>query len=348
MKIRLFALVSCVAFGLGACGDDDGGATDAQSTADANVDSSTPDASGPDANTTMPATLRDTGLYSDWDNEVLATGVSEFQPKYVLWTDGATKRRWVYIPSGGQIDTTNMDYWELPVGTKLWKEFSRDGMRIETRLLQKNGADDWFMMAYAWNDTQDEAVAVEDGVNNAMGTNHDIPNTSDCNNCHGKIGDVALGFSALQLSHSNGGLNIDDLITAGSFTTDPPSGGYTIPGDGTIEPVLGYLHANCGGCHHETSPLLAAVPMVLRVNSDDNSVNQTGTYSTAVCATPTLNVGGATHIVNPSDPATSALRIRMNLRTPQQMPPVGTEDVDTTGLAAVDAWINSLSPCPQP
>ena len=31
------------------------------------------------------------------------------------------------------------DSWRFPQGTKLWKEFTRDGVRVETRLLQKVG-----------------------------------------------------------------------------------------------------------------------------------------------------------------------------------------------------------------
>jgi len=335
-------------FFVSACGDDGGGANDAMSSADASADATAADAPGPDANVTMPTSLRDTGLYSDFAGGVVSSDVQEYEVKYILWSDGATKRRWIYLPPGTQIDTTDMDYWVFPVGTKLWKEFTRDGTRIETRLLQKNGTDDWFMMAYAWNAAQTEADAVEDGVVDALGTNHDVPNTADCNNCHGKLADSVLGFGAIQLSHSQAGLTIDGLISAGSLTTDPPAGGYTIPGDTTVEPALGYLHANCGGCHHADSPLIGAIPMRLRMNVGDTATDQTGAYQTAYCVAPTLGAGGATSIVEGGDPSSSAMHYRMNLRSAQQMPPIGTEDVDTAGLAIIDAWINSLPSCPAP
>ena len=44
--------------------------------------------------------------------------------------DRAAKRRWIQLPEGATIDTSDMDYWQFPVGTKLWKEFVRDGVRV--------------------------------------------------------------------------------------------------------------------------------------------------------------------------------------------------------------------------
>jgi len=342
---RLFLGVFVV---VGACGDDGGSATDAASAPDSALADGAlaADAAGPDANVTMPMKLSETGLYADIATDVIASDVRFYQPEYVLWSDGATKRRWVYLPPGSQIDTLDMDYWTLPVGTKLWKEFTRDGVRVETRLLQKNGPNDWFMMPYQWNDEQTEAVAVADGVHDASGTPHDIPNTSDCNTCHGKIGDVALGFSAIQLSHNLSGLTLSDLRANGELTDNPPGGGYSVPGNADVEPALGYLHANCGGCHHARSPLMTVVPLQLRVSTAASNPSQTSAYLTAVCVAPTLNVGGATSLIEGGDASTSAVHLRMSLRTPQQMPPLGTEDVDTAGLAMVDKWINSLPACP--
>src|SRR5690606_21407474 len=71
--------------------------------------------------------LSETGLYADIATETLAEGVQGFTPRFQLWTDTAEKRRWVYIPEGTQIDTSDIDEWKFPVGFKLWKEFSRDG-----------------------------------------------------------------------------------------------------------------------------------------------------------------------------------------------------------------------------
>jgi hypothetical protein len=67
----------------------------------------------------LPQHLRDTGLYAD--------EVRPFSPQYPLWSDGASKRRWIQVPGGTSIDATRPDAWEFPRGTKLWKEFSHGG-----------------------------------------------------------------------------------------------------------------------------------------------------------------------------------------------------------------------------
>ena len=45
------------------------------------------------------------------------------------------------VPEGEQIDTSDMNEWRFPAGTKLFKEL-RDGVRVETRLMLKTGAGD--------------------------------------------------------------------------------------------------------------------------------------------------------------------------------------------------------------
>ncbi|HEX4474925.1 MAG TPA: hypothetical protein VH142_07605, partial [Polyangiaceae bacterium] len=139
-----------------------------------------------DAGLGYPTLLSETGLFTDMATETLGAGIRFYQPKYTLWSDGATKRRWLYLPPGAQVDTSDMDFWTYPVGTRVWKEFTVGGKRVETRLLRKAGPDldDWIMIAYQWKDDQSDAVAVPDGVVDASGTPHDIPDQSTCHICH--------------------------------------------------------------------------------------------------------------------------------------------------------------------
>src|SRR5687768_3251660 len=92
-------------------------------------------AAGAPVAATAPGRLSQTGLYSD----VAALKVDDrnrsFSPQYPLWSDGATKRRWVRLPAGSQINAADPGKWELPVGTKFWKEFSFNGRKTETRFL---------------------------------------------------------------------------------------------------------------------------------------------------------------------------------------------------------------------
>src|SRR5688500_4722934 len=84
----------------------------------------------PAARAEAPASLRATGLYTP-GGEVSAESLA-FAPQYPLWSDGAAKRRWIRLPAGTSVDAAGAD-WVFPVGTRLWKEFSVAGRRVETR-----------------------------------------------------------------------------------------------------------------------------------------------------------------------------------------------------------------------
>src|SRR5262245_20803994 len=71
-----------------------------------------------------PQALSETGLYRDIATRGLAAGVISYDVRYELWSDGAEKQRYLYLPPGTQIDSSDMDGWRFPIGTKVWKTFS--------------------------------------------------------------------------------------------------------------------------------------------------------------------------------------------------------------------------------
>ena len=83
----------------------------------------------------LPQRLSDTGLYVANSMRVSADNIA-FAPQYPLWSDGTSKRRWIYLPPGAAIDASRVDAWEFPVGTRLWKEFGYD-RRVETRYIER-------------------------------------------------------------------------------------------------------------------------------------------------------------------------------------------------------------------
>lgn len=290
-----------------------------------------------------PARLSETGLYADIATETLGAGVEAFEPQFQLWTDGASKRRWIYLPPGSQIDNTEPDYWVYPQGTKLWKEFSRGGTRVETRMLEKT-ASGWTMIAYQWQPDMADALPVPDGVSDASSTAHDIPSVNQCRQCHNNLPDRALGFTQIQLAHSGGGMTLQGLIDSDRLT-NPPSALPMVPGDATAQAALGYLHANCGMCHNPKSQTFFRVDMELwLLNSALASVDTTRTYLTTVGVQPLEGIPeGTTARIAPKDPGHSAILGRMKSREVSvAMPPLGTEDVDSAGSDAVEAWINAL------
>jgi hypothetical protein len=237
-----------------------------------------------------------TGLCADKACTGINPGIRAYTPRYALWADAASKRRWIYLPPGTKIDTTNPDYWVFPQGTKVWKEFSSGATRVETRFIEKVGAGnnvtDWFYMAYEWNTAQTDAMAVPFGDPNAVGTTHDIPSQSQCKACHENLQPTrVLGFGAIQLDAPAvaGELDLDGLISGGVLTANPPGASsphYPLTNDtsNTYAPdALGYMHANCGHCHNSTSNvyMFNGVTMVLRMSVADATVSATPQYSTS-------------------------------------------------------------------
>jgi hypothetical protein len=329
----------------------------------------------------MPTLLSETGLftdakmYADPNVKAVAADVHPFTPKYTLWSDSATKSRYVYMPPGGKIVSDEMEYWRYPAGFKLWKDFSRDGKLIETRLLLKksDGFTDWYMVSFKWKDDYSDAVAIPDGEMNSMGTQHDIPTKEACLGCHGSMSDNALGFTAFMLSTDvPGSLTLAQISTMGWLTTPPTSTTFSFPGtDEVAKKALGYMHANCGMCHNTKSQVYKTkVALDLWTHLDKlQDVKTMPAYLSMVCdqwveadkfnPIAACEAGHATGAlmatdiskpkrVTPKAPTDSGIRDLMALRATgmvgemKQMPPIGTEMADTAGLADVDAWINSL------
>ncbi|KAB2856267.1 MAG: hypothetical protein F9K43_27210, partial [Bauldia sp.] len=105
-----------------------------------------------------PARLSETGLWVSGRPGIVDSRNRPFAPQYPLWTDGAAKRRFVYLPEGATIDASADHAWEFPVGTRFWKEFSFGGRKVETRMLWKATRERWVVAAYVWNDDQTDAV----------------------------------------------------------------------------------------------------------------------------------------------------------------------------------------------
>ena len=298
----------------------------------------------------MPGCAGPPGLYADGSCTELAEGVRAYRPRFELWSDGTEKERFVHLPAGTQIDTSDPDNWGFPLGTRLYKTFSREGRRLETRLLEKvseaRGPDGWTMRAYAWSADQRSVSEVGPfGARDVLGTEHDVPTRQQCVRCHSVApDDVAVGFSAIQLAHDEGGVTLASLAAEGRLSAAIPSA--LVPGDAREQAALGYLHGNCGNCHGGASAE-HGLDLWLRVGASD--VASTPSFTTSVC---TCSVWSATgpggEVVDlrvaPGAPDLSVFIHRMRSRiATDMMPPMGTEHADEEGLRVLSEWIASLS-----
>lgn len=301
---------------------------------------------------TGPERLSETGLYADIAARRLAPGVRPYAPRYPLWSDGSEKERFLLLPDGQPIDTSDADEWRFPVGTRAWKHFRVGGRLIETRLLWKVRGEEgasrhkgWWKVSYVWNDAGTEAFAAPAGLPDAAGTLHDVPKQEGCDDCHRSAPDVLLGVSALQLSAGDGSGLLLQLGREGRLSA--PAVELSPPGDAVTRAALGYLHGNCGGCHNGRNPLINARLLRMELHAADRKPEDTELYQTAIGA-PLKHVlpDGQTVVVVRGQPDASGLLGRMKIRDKSewQMPPLGSEVVDDAGVAAVRAWIAALPP----
>jgi len=227
-----------------------------------------------------------------------------YTPRYPLWSDGLAKRRWLHLPQGTAIGKSNPDAWDFPRGMRAWKEFSRDGTPVETRLIERLADGSWRFLTYAWNAAGTEAtLAPEEGI-----PERGIPSRADCLACHEGAPVPILGYSAVQLS------------------TELPA-------------ALGYLHGNCGHCHNDDA--LPALDLSLLQRSSDPKASAGRTYASLVGRSSRFRLqgAGAPQRVVPGHPEKSVLVSRMKSSDRLRMPPLGVAIVDAEGVALVSRWI---------
>ena len=294
-----------------------------------------------------PAQLSETGLYADIAAGVLAEGVVPYKPRYELWSDGATKQRWISLPQGAQINSDDMDAWQFPQGTKLWKEFAVEGARVETRLLEKVGPrpEDWLAIAYVWDARGRDARATPEGQLKARGTQHEVPKAKDCAGCHAGTKSYVLGFSAIQLAHVTPppatSISVAQLTEAGRLTTIP-TGSLALPGDALTQQALGYMHANCAHCHNQHRPASAELRCFDPKKEFDLSLRTDQLASPADTPTYKTAIG---EVIDPGDPESSALYKRTRGDLPffqSRMPSLTTHALDPQVLPLLHAWITAL------
>jgi len=313
-----------------------------------------------------PPRLVETGLYAGPGAETLTRGVRTWTPQYPLWSDGATKRRWILLPPGRSIDASDPDAWVFPAGTRLWKEFSFEGRRVETRYMERRADGTWLYATYRWNaDGTDAVRAPATGVPAAVrltgGSAHDLPSVGDCEACHGAGRSPVLGFSALQLSpdrdplapHAESppadALDLASAVRAGLLRRLPRTLLETPPRiqarTDVARAALGYLHGNCASCHDLRGELASVgLDLTQRVAPGPDA----GPLATAVDVPARYQPPGADEPmlrIASGRPERSALLHRMSSRAPaDQMPPIATHRIDADAVDLVRAWITTLEP----
>lgn len=304
-----------------------------------------------------------TGLYTSLAAKTVTEGVRPYKPAEEFWSDGAQKQRWLWLPPGTKIDTTNGDEWTFPAGTKAWKEFVIGGKRIETRHYVKLDDGTWKHTTYRWNADESDATRKDIGEKipglGPDGGIYEVPASGACDDCHRGRTDQLLGIEAVNLGLPGAtGLTLDGLAASGLLSTAPARTSLAFPGDATAKAAIAFLHTNCGGCHNGNPDAKARTRAHFLVRPSEltgtEAVTDLELYRDAWCKDGHLTEDDGTtyKYIRGGAPERSIASVLSGFRVPagedpddRQMPPVVTRAVDVAGHAALDAWIRTLPPC---
>lgn len=319
-----------------------------------------------------PAKLSDLGVFSDLENLVPAEGIIPYQVNSPLWSDRATKRRWMALPNDGEFDQLDEqitfdkdEAWRFPEGTVFIKHFDLPltddphgaATKLETRffvIARDGGA---YGLTYKWNEAGTEAYLLGGGDSRAIAVDAqqgsllqqtwDYPSRGQCMSCHNANAEYVLGVKTHQLNselyYPKPGLNlnqIDYLNGIGAFRQKVKAAqtyerSYAIddPQAGLEIRVLSYFDANCAPCHRTGG--LPELSMDMRLSKPLFLKNM-------VAAPTQSHASTLAKIVQPGDHTSSELWVRDASHESNRMPPIGRNLLDQSYLDALAEWIDGL------
>lgn len=297
----------------------------------------------------MPRTLAEFGFFVDAKAQHPAWGVHPYALNTPLWSDGAEKLRFIYLPDGTQLSANGEGLLQFPVGAAIIKTFAfgegDDRRLIETRVLLHR-ADGWLALPYRWNAEQTDATLALAGGRVDLVTaageaiSYAIPNKNQCKSCHGKDGEVIpIGPKARNLSAEW----FARMVESRAIDRVPASAGilpdWSTHASGPAEPLArAYLDVNCAHCHQ---PGGGASNSGLDLRWEQSDAHAIGIMKRPVAAG--RGAGGHDFSILPGKPDTSILLYRMDSAEPGiAMPELGKSSIDRQGVAVVRRWIAEM------
>ncbi|MBT8087233.1 MAG: PQQ-dependent sugar dehydrogenase [Gammaproteobacteria bacterium] len=306
---------------------------------------------------TIPDLLSASGCVDPDDVTAPYSGLLPYDINARFWSDNADKTRYIGLPNGTTITINSDDDWEFPAGTVIVKNFQLGGNLIETRHLMRHPDGVWAGYTYEWNAQQTEATRVIGGKTvDIAGQDWIFPSGAQCDQCHTSAAGFALGPETAQLNKdftypSTGRTDnqletLDHIMMFGAPLAGTPDmlPALADPFDTNAElddRARAYLHTNCASCHRP----LGGTPV------DIDLRYYTALADTAACDAPPQagNVGipgPDARIIAPGAAGLSTLVARTNRRGGiAAMPPVGSTEIDTAGVALLTEWVNGLTGC---
>jgi hypothetical protein len=330
-------------------------------------------------NGSLPALLSGTGAFSDTPNRVPAAGLIPYQPNTPLWSDGATKNRYLAVPRNGapitpgeQISFLATNTWTFPAGTVFVKNFdlvvnqtnaSVPLRRLETRLLVRDIDGAVYGVTYKWRPDNSDADLLSSSlseailITNSSGVSTQTwyyPSPADCLTCHTPVANYVLGVNTRQL---NGNLTYPATGNTDNQLRTLNRLGLFYPAINEAS-IPNYLQLS--SLTNTGASLEARARSYLEANCVQcHQPGGTGPTFDARFDTPPVNQHitnypatfslGLDHacIVKAQDIWRSVLLDRINTTNNTiQMPPLARNLIDTNAVQVLTAWINSLPGTP--
>ena len=314
----------------------------------------------------FPNLLSETDAFTDLKNMAPTPGIVPYGVNTPLWSDGASKQRWISVPkASGGITYSQDSLWDFPIGTVFIKHFelpvSKDStVKLETRFFVIDENKQGYGITYKWNERGTDAELIGEGelISEEISILKDevtssqtwtFPSRAQCMDCHNQNAGYVLGVKTAQLNRpfiyeqtGTEGNQIQTWNHLGLFGEDL---GYVDPSElprlvsisdtsATLQSrVRSYLDANCSFCHQPGGVEAAfdarsGTPLLIQhlVNGEVVSRNST--------------VGNK--IIKPHDPDSSELWLRDKSLGDDKMPPIGRNKPDNDYLKVLEDWIMSL------
>ncbi len=292
-------------------------------------------------------------------DQIPSDGVVLYTLNSPLFSDYASKLRFVKLPKGQSVSYNPDSVLQFPVGTAIVKTFyypidernPNKGRRLmETRVLLHE-AKGWVALPYIWNKEQTDAVLEVaggsdqvswiDGSGKKQSFEYQVPNMNQCKGCHERSGEMTpIGPSVRQL---NDGHQLQNWSTAGLLKGLPKDHiptlvNYSDANASLDDRVKAYLDINCAHCHNPTGPARSS-GLYLTWDSKDRTAY--GFFKAPVAAG--RGSGNLSYDIVPGKPEQSILHYRMASRDPGvMMPELGRQLTHHEGVELVRSWIASL------
>lgn len=327
-----------------------------------------------------PPKLSQTGCFASLQPLTPADGLLPYQLNAPLWSDGASKQRWIVLPAGatpqpggvGPIDAgeTDQDHWDLPQGSLVIKHFALGKTAVETRFMRREAAG-WSMFTFRWLADGSDAELITGGGEQTFAFQDNgqavtqvwhYPSQAECAQCHqgGTPRQQLLGPSRAQLDRAasaTAGLNQLQAFSLAGLLHKPvdPAAVTAMPdvtaldsGQQPVSDVAGsaraYLHANCAHCH---------APGLMPAQSAIDLRFGTPLAQMQACQMPPLlgdgGVAGA-QLLAPGQPNQSVVWLRLSAPPGDawQMPPLAVAKPHAAAQSLIAQWIQGLKGCTGP